>query len=312
MNSISGSGGNSLRIWLHVEGDNTPAYDSNGFVTGPDRTGTMINDMKAFLDYAQTKNIVVIFALWNGAYLNNQNTINLMWDESKLQTYINNALKPMVNALGNHPALGAWEIMNEPEGSVLNNQANSNPCFDTTVLANTGAGWTGKSIPMQNILKFVNWQAQAIKESNSGALVTVGSWSEHPQTSAYAQSRNYYTDACLTAAGGKPLGKLDFYQMHTYANGGNWNPNAPFKVSAGSYGLDKPLVIGEYASVCAGGESIQQLYQYAYNNGYSGAWAWQYNAGGECSDTQATQNNGMGVLKGQNGGGGLINFPVGF
>ncbi len=43
-----------------------------------------------------------------------------------------------------------------------------------------------------------------------------------------------------------------------------------------------------------------------------GAWAWQYNAGGECSDTQATQNNGMGVLKGQNGGGGLINFPVGF
>ena len=41
---------------------------------------------------------------------------------------------------------------------------------------------------------------------------------------------NYYTDACLTAAGGKPLGKLDFYQMHTYSNGGNWNPNAPFKV----------------------------------------------------------------------------------
>lgn len=78
---------------MHVEGDNTPAYDSNGFVTGPDSTGTMINDMKAFLDYAQTKNIVVIFALWNGAYLNNQNTINLMWDESKLQTYIDKALK---------------------------------------------------------------------------------------------------------------------------------------------------------------------------------------------------------------------------
>ena len=79
-----------------MEGDNTPAYDGNGFVTGPDRTGTMINDMKAFLDYAQTKNIVVIFALWNGAYLNNQNTINLMWDESKLQTYIDKALKVII------------------------------------------------------------------------------------------------------------------------------------------------------------------------------------------------------------------------
>ena len=53
----------------------------------------MINDMKAFLDYAQTKNIIVIFVLWNGAELKNQNTINLMWDESKLQTYIDKALK---------------------------------------------------------------------------------------------------------------------------------------------------------------------------------------------------------------------------
>ena len=39
----------------------------------------------------------------------------------------------MVAALGDHPALGAWEIMNEPEGSVYNNQASLNPCFDTTL-----------------------------------------------------------------------------------------------------------------------------------------------------------------------------------
>ena len=53
----------------------------------------MINDMKAFLDYAQTKNIIVIFVLWNGAELKNQNTINLIYDESKLQSYIDKALK---------------------------------------------------------------------------------------------------------------------------------------------------------------------------------------------------------------------------
>ncbi|XP_046463075.1 mannan endo-1,4-beta-mannosidase-like [Daphnia pulex] len=312
LTQIANSGGNSVRIWLHVEGENTPAYDSNGYVTGPDSTGTMISDMRSFLDFAQSKNILVIFVLWNGAYLRVQNTINLFWDEGKLQSYIDNALKPMVSALGDHPALGAWEIMNEPEGSLLNNQADANPCFDTTPLKNTGAGWTNLYIPMENILKFVNWQADGVKGTNGAALVTLGSWSEHAQTDTKAQSRNYYTDSCLVAAGGKANGKLDFYQMHTYAFNGQWGPDAPFKVSASSYGLNKPLVIGEFASVCAQNEGIQNLFQYGYTNGYQGVWSWQYNAGGECSDTQATQDSGMNQLKGQNGAGGAVNFPVGF
>ena len=41
---------------------------------------------------------------------------------------------------------------------------------------------------------------------------------------------NYYTDTCLIAAGGKPQGTLDFYQIHSYANNGVWDYNGPFKV----------------------------------------------------------------------------------
>lgn len=78
---------------MHVEGDNTPNYDSNGYVISLDSTGTMIAEMRSFLDFALSKNILVVFALWNGAVLKNQNTINLLYEEDKLQSYIDNALK---------------------------------------------------------------------------------------------------------------------------------------------------------------------------------------------------------------------------
>jgi mannan endo-1,4-beta-mannosidase len=48
--------------------------------------------------------------LFNGAVLRNQNTINLFWDDAKLETYINKALSPMVEELKDHPALGFWEV----------------------------------------------------------------------------------------------------------------------------------------------------------------------------------------------------------
>jgi len=57
----------------------------------------------------------------------------------------------MAVALKGHPALAAWEIVNELEGSVYNGKVDANKCFDTQVLIGSGAGWTGKWIPMQRL-----------------------------------------------------------------------------------------------------------------------------------------------------------------
>jgi mannan endo-1,4-beta-mannosidase len=92
-----------IGVWLHVEGDNTPNYDANGYVLGPDKTGTLFSDMKLFLDSAKAKNILVIFVLWNGALLRNQNSINLYWDNSKLQTYLDKALTVNIFSISSLP-----------------------------------------------------------------------------------------------------------------------------------------------------------------------------------------------------------------
>jgi mannan endo-1,4-beta-mannosidase len=79
-------------VWVHVEGYNTPAFDSSGFITGPDASKTLTTDLKAFLDAAKLKNVMVIFTLWNGAVQSNQNVNNLFWDKSKLTSYLTKAL----------------------------------------------------------------------------------------------------------------------------------------------------------------------------------------------------------------------------
>lgn len=73
--------------------------------------------------------------------------------ESKLQSYIDKALKPWVQAVKDHPALGGWDIINEMEGIIKAGEYNSEPCFDTRPLGGSGAGWAGGGYRAQDLLR---------------------------------------------------------------------------------------------------------------------------------------------------------------
>lgn len=259
--------------------------------------------MRATLRAAAKKNVFIIFALWNGALMRQQHVKDLFTDDAKLDSFLEKVLTPMVAALANEPALAAWEIMNEPEGSVAAGVKDDEPCFDTTTLSGSGAGWAGGAIPMERLQRFTNKHAASIRRADPKALVTTGAWSEYSSTDATLENGrkffNYWKDACLAKAGGEATGTLSIYQIHTYAHSGSYSPGSPLVVSSSAFGLDKPIVIGEFsAASCVGsGCDVVSLYAHALSQGFAGAWDWALNAD-DGNDNAAVAEAGMRSLRG--------------
>ncbi|XP_064616900.1 mannan endo-1,4-beta-mannosidase-like [Liolophura sinensis] len=293
---IHNSGGNSMRVWLHVGGSSTPMFNSSGFVTGLDKY--ILSDLRDFLLRAQSRNVLINFSLWN--CLSGNLMKGLYTDEMKLQSYIDNALRPMVRALRDLRALGSWEIINEPEGCIAKGVYNKDHCFDTRLdpLPWEGGSWEAK-YPRYDLSRFISRQASAIHQEDPKALVTVGIWTWFTILEKWPRT-NFYSDACLNKAGGVTDGHLDFYQIHTYDILGFFSEHAPFKVNASYYLLDKPLVIGEFSQKKGGGFSSKQLFTHAYEHGYSGAWSWCALDEDGASDNLTVQMLGMSALKGRN------------
>tara|TARA_R110002096_G_scaffold87831_6_gene201485 strand:- start:454 stop:3195 length:2742 start_codon:yes stop_codon:yes gene_type:complete len=258
------NGGNTMRFWTHIDGRSTPSWDGNE-VTGPG-DGT-IEDLRTILDMAWENNVSLVLCLWSFDMLRTSSgtTITnrakaLLEDSTLTETYIQNSLIPMVEALGDHPAIQAWEIFNEPEG--MSNEF----------------GWGDiRHTAMANIQRFVNQTAGAIHRTNPNALVSNGAWSFSAlATTSRSKSKNYYSDAELIAAGGDSLGTLDFYMVHYYESFGT--DLSPFHHDKSTWNLDKPLVIGEFGvpSSSLYGIPKEDLYETLYNRGYAGALVWQW------------------------------------
>ncbi|XP_045196000.2 mannan endo-1,4-beta-mannosidase-like [Mercenaria mercenaria] len=311
--ALKANGGNSIRMWVHTSGGNTPAFNSTGHVTGPGPNTT--RDLLDYVREAQSRNILVTFSLWNAVDLKAGLPIDgLLQDESILQSYITNALIPIVRALKQQREMAIWEIMNEPEGSMLmETEDKTEPCYDTsTIHLWDFADWTRQSIPLKNFLRFIGLQASAIHREDPKSLVTVGSWTYKSITNALDR-RNFYSDYCLQrASDGEPGARLDLYQIHTYDTFYIYLPHDPFMVDASVYKLDKPIIIGEFSQKKGGFLTSPEQFTWAYNHGYNGAWSWSAIDSDDAADTLAVQETGLRSLKDKNdqSKGGRVNINL--
>ena len=274
LDDIAEAGGNSLRWWLHTNGLYSPEFHTDGSVIGI-RQST-VDNMRKVLDMAFERGIVISMCLFSFDLLQDQGQNmgvmkDFIEDPKIIQSYIDNALIPMLEEIGDHPAVMTWEIFNEAEG--MSNEY----------------GWSSEKTSMAAIQRFVNLVAGAIQRNTTETLVSTGVWSMRAMTDVEGFT-NYYSDERLIAAGGDQDGVLDFYQIHFYpVHFGN--ELSPFHRPASYWGLDKPIVIGEFPVRAIDGQADPQYttaeaFQLAIRYGYAGAMPWNYTGhdGGDISD----------------------------
>ena len=270
---IKAAGGNAVRWWLHTDAQVDPKMNEQGQVTGIG--SKTIDNIRQVLDSAYSYGIVVSLTLFSFDLLNdeggNKTTAQVARNEKfltvpeNLDSYIENALIPMLTGVGNHPAIMCWEVFNEPEG-----------------MTNDKGGWSSRKIAFSHVLRFTGKIAAEVHK-HTKKMASTG-------VHEFIKLKNYSDDILKAAANGDELAYLDFYMAHYYPEYVG-TTGSPFHNNAAFWNMDRPILIGEFPAQSWGsgtGYSMAQpgtamtitaAYEYAYDNGYSGVMSWSMTEG---------------------------------
>jgi len=273
LTEVADSGGNAVRWWLFTNCANAPTFDKTTKLADGPGSATIAN-VRTLLDMAYKRGIVVSLCLLSFDMMKANQGSDTLANQKLLLTaegrkaFLDNALVPLVTAIGRHPAILDWEVFNEPEGMV-------------TSIAGDWGGMSAKGVvQISDVQRMVNLAAGAIHRAVPGVLVSNGSWAFIASSNTLPGHHNHYSDSALKAVGGDADGTLDFYMVHYYEWGGR--AISPFHHRASYWGLDKPVVIGEFPakglSDSLGPVSPAQAFQRLYDSGYAGAMGWTYTA----------------------------------
>jgi hypothetical protein len=239
-----------VRVWI-MEGDMGCTINGSDYVTGV--TSTFWSNLDNAVQLAKNNDIALYLTINNGRE-------DWLENPAQVQSFITNALIPLVNRYKGNSGVWAIDAMNEIDGTIAGNSGN---------YTSTGATWAQAQAYMKTV-------AAAIHNADSNRLVST--------------STGWHTWTNLDMF--KGLG-LDFYDFHVYADNG-------YVPTASSLGMDKPIYMGESGQgTDEWSDSLQNTAEANFlsntsSGGYAGLgiWDYGYDSGNESDIYQMLETNG--------------------
>ena len=266
LGKMHAQGVSAIRWWMFPDfrGDGV-VFDGSGDPSGV--SSTLAADIDKALELANKNGVYLVLTIFsfdgfrpermdNGIRIRSLSPI--VSDATRRKKLVDNVVRPVARAAAasaNAAHLLGWDIINEPEWAI-----------SATGNAPGGQDFSPNSeltaVSLANMKALINESAAVLKQEAPMGLTSVG-WAAAKWVWAFGDVN------------------LDFDQPHIYG----WvDQYWPYTKSPTELGYTKrPVVMGEFylrdMPFSDGGDNATyaQILESWWNDGYSGAWAWQYN-----------------------------------
>lgn len=259
------AGVNAARVWISCNGDVGMVITEDGSFSGANTQ--FWDDLDDFFLLAEQYHIYIMATVQSFDHFKDTNQNYEAWrtliqDDTKTDEYIDNFIVPLVQRYGKSDYFWSVDLCNEPDWIVENAECGT---LDWSYLQSYYA------------------KACAAIHANSDVMVTVGMGMIKYNSDENGNMGNKISDTALQESLGdstkydKSLAYVDYYSTHWYP----WMTSMwgkPFTVTPADFGLDttKPCLIGECPATDEQTKfDVEQAYEDAYNNGWSGVFAWK-------------------------------------